>query len=133
MYRFDIVLDHIDLLQRSHDEQLQIKASEQLQPVAGTFVATAPESLVDDHEPERPVLHLSPLQSKLKGNGGGQDGIGQFLFLSARLTRGVAVVLFGFVGLPVAFIGPEGIPLPYVGHPGCPAAVRFGLTGEAIQ
>src|SRR5438552_4132997 len=45
-------LNHVDLLQRRDDEQLQPHALEQPQGVSGGLVRTPAECLVDDDEPE---------------------------------------------------------------------------------
>src|SRR5215475_3779603 len=52
-YGGDEGFDDVDFLQRSDDEQLQIKPPEQLQPVTRRFIRAAPERLVYQHEAER--------------------------------------------------------------------------------
>ena len=58
--RRHVRLDHVDLLQRGDDQQLQAEPGEQLEREPGGLVRAAAERLVDDREPERPRLAPRP-------------------------------------------------------------------------
>src|SRR5258708_5852580 len=63
----DVRLDHVDLLQRSDDEQLQAEPVEELEREPGRLVRAAAERLVDHDKPEDPRPGGSPLQLELLG------------------------------------------------------------------
>ena len=87
MHRGDVVLDHGDLLQRRHDEQLQIELAEQFEPVAGAFIGTPSKRFVDHDETEALAPQRDIAQPELIGERRRENRVGELLLLAARFPR----------------------------------------------
>ena len=82
-YRVDEGLNDVDLLQRGHNQQLQVEFGEQPQAVLSRFVRAAAEGFVDHHEAESARSHRTPLQPELVRKARRENGVGEFLLLAA--------------------------------------------------
>ena len=131
--RGHVGLDHVDLLQRRDDQQLQAEPLEQLEREPGRLIRAPAEGLVDDREPEGPRLGGAPLQLELVDEGGGEDRVRELLLLPAGLAAGVGVRLVLAVVLAVALGGGEGVPVPHVGDQPRPLLVRVGQPLAALE
>ena len=129
----DIRFDDVNFLQRRDDKQLQIELGKELQAVLCRFIRTPAKGLVNDHEAEGARAHCAPLESKLIGETGGKDGVGQFFLLPSRFAAGVGVMFVFAVILAPALAGPEQEPVAHVGHLVGPPAVQLGLTITATE
>ena len=126
-------LDHVDLLQRSHDQELQPEPGEEVEGIPRRSFGSPAEGLVDDHEPERLGARHPPVQFELVGQRCGQDGVGQLLLLATGLPGRVRVVLvLLIVDLP-SLGGGEHEPLADIRHPACPGAILVGHALAALE
>ncbi|WSX86199.1 hypothetical protein OG799_04260 [Micromonospora sp. NBC_00898] len=124
-------LDDVDLLQGCDDQQLQAETLEQGEREAGGVVGATAEGFVDDDEPE--CAGVLGVETELVGQGRGQDGVGELLFLPSGLAAGVGVgLVFGVVVSP-ALGGCEGEPVADVGDASGPSAVGLCLAFPAAE
>jgi len=88
----DVGFNDMDLLQRRHNQQLQIEALKQFQAITRRLVGAASKCFIDHHEAKRAGAGLAPLQSKLIGEAGSQHRVGELLFLASGFSAGIRIV-----------------------------------------
>ena len=64
-------LDDVDLLERGHDQELQVQVLEKLETVFGRIIRAPTKRLIDQDKAKRPGTDSPPLQAKLISKAGG--------------------------------------------------------------
>src|SRR5690606_24093043 len=121
-------LDHVDLLQRRHDQELKVQLLEEIEAVARRFVRAAAEGLVDRDEPERARALRAPFEAELISEARGEHGVGELLLLASGLAARIGVVLVLAVVLAPALRRREHEPVAHVRDLARPPLVELRLT-----
>src|SRR5258707_8278679 len=90
MARGDIRLDHVDLIKRRQDQQLQVKLLEEFHCIACVHLIRPDERLVDHDKAESLFSLLLLVKAVLVGDGRGEDGIGELRLLPTGLASAIA-------------------------------------------
>src|SRR5262249_54319731 len=126
-------LDHVDLLQRGRDQELQTHLLKKLETVARRIVRAAPERLVDDDEMESARAFSAPFETKLIGEAGSQNRVSELFLLATRFAARVGVMLvFAAVRAP-ALGRRKDKPVAHIGNFSSPSLVVVGRSIAAAE